>query len=298
MTTESALPTTVTGSILHYLPTCKSSEVGGFKLIFALLWPSDVTLCVCCQSCAGNDKGQQGGSRGWNCSPKSLSTVPRSPLPACSSLRSSSKPRYGHSSWGCSSPELLPPLGARGGTKFCCCIYWCCAGSGHPLSPPWVLRALLWVAEGEEELPEGHQQQSPALGCHGRRVCVQDVTRCPMRCTRLCQRAHKHHESTKARCCHPGQAMVTAGVCKATTVLKSPGKPKPSEWDGLGRSRWAEEGSVHESWAPGTALSRLCAAGKGLETSEDGPGAKALLATREAEQVWVAAWEWWWRRQG
>lgn len=92
--------------------------------------------------------------------------------------------------------------------------------------------------------------------------------------------------------------MVTAGVCKATTVLKSPGKPKPGEWDGLGRSGWAEEGSVRESWAPGTALSRLCAAGKGLETSEDGPGAKALLATREAEQVWVAAWEWWWRRQG
>lgn len=203
VTTESALPTTVIGSILHYLPTCKSSEVGGFKLIFALLWPSDVTLCVCCQSCAGNAEGQQGGSRGWNCGPESLSTVPRSPLPACSSLRSSSKPRYGHSSWGCSSPELLSPLEAGGGTKFCCCIYWCCAGSGHPLSPPWVLRALLWVAEGEEKLPEGHQQQSPALGCHGRRVCVQDVTRCPMRCTRLCQRAHKHHESTQSTLLSP-----------------------------------------------------------------------------------------------
>lgn len=29
-----------------------------------------------------------------------------------------------------------------------------------------------------------------------------------------------------------------------------------------------------------------------MEMSEDGPRAKALLATREAEQVWVAAWEW------
>lgn len=162
-----------------------------------------MTFCVCCQSCAGNAEGQQGGSRGWNCSPESLSTVPRSPLPACSSLRSSSKPRYGHSSWGCSSPELLPPLEAGGGTKFCCCVYWCCAGSGQPLSPPWVLRALLWVAEGEEELPEGHQQQSPALGCHRRRVCVQDVTRCPMRCTHLCQRAHKHHESTQSTLLSP-----------------------------------------------------------------------------------------------
>lgn len=50
-------------------------------------------------------------------------------------------------------------------------------------------------------------------------------------------------------------------------------------------------GSIHESRARGTAWLWLCRAGKGLETREDGPRAKALLATREAEQVWVAAWE-------
>lgn len=107
-----------------------------------------MTSHVCHQSCAGCGLGKTRDSK-------------EGPVAGIAAPKA---PRYGHSSWGCSSLEA-----GRGGSKSCCCFCGCCAGLGHPLSPPGCCFASALGAEGEEELPEGHHQQSPALGCHRRR---------------------------------------------------------------------------------------------------------------------------------